>query len=967
MISPRMPLQLSGVAMGLLLIVLVSMAVVPLAGSDDEPIRGAVTRSDETGTDNELVELEIGSDELKGPKGPAAESDRPTTKNETPDASTPGMSKAKVFRGDGNKSKKSSTSGTDRGMLPPGGPGNGRDRGMAPPGGGGRMGMGKQMGMSRTQKLYLEGGNVILKQSDDGTTLWGYSEKLGKWTRLTIRKGNDLLMPIVGVTVGVFYDEERVYAYSASTGRWGELKTTAVPTVAFHKVTVQDQDRVYIFSDVSGRWASNTDAADNQPAGSPPGVTIDSDTSSDAARPNSFVDAAGRMIELGDFDSEGRLDVIFHPAAGEPPGTNTNFGIFGHIETVTPESAGKMNAADLLESYQARYRESEREATKAAAEYRIMRQRQGAIHSLTVSLQSILARRVQESFELRQQAQRLEAEILRRRLHRVDQRLDDRERLKDQIIQHRLEELQNSSVRWEAEPDDQARRREQPARSRFESPARIDLITPFVGRGRWAVDVGVVSNVTDDGWIKLSPKETSGIRVGDELEVNRPDLMRNDGTRQRRRFAHVFVVKAEPEVAFARIVESTRVLLNNKYVWDPTLTGDSVARPDAVADKKALIKNKALVDLQGQWLCVSQNDENRETPSAVLEELRRTLFITGDRMRLVYLSDGDLSMARRFTVDANHVPHHLDFAVTDDKPQKQFRNTGIYQIDGHTLRICLGKTRPTEFKAGPDVYFCTYELQTSPQQASPPATPPDSPEGAGVNPLSGPVIDVVTVRELLADTIPLEFAVLDPPEQDPPFDTKVRRQQAVCLRGVFPWPELAARLAASVKNYPYQKPTEVVDIRDFKIERQESIGTPSTWDNIPWNDYAVSKSLDVLQSCEKIDNDLIQEAERSVAITCPLPHLLQGIWDERVLHPRLKENGLPPAPLRTSTDDERARAAVKGDTARYVLFRFLDFDTTAGRSYRYRVKLEFEGPLTPDLDEGPWSEPSTVAVVVSSP
>jgi hypothetical protein len=158
---------------------------------------------------------------------------------------------------------------------------------------------------------------------------------------------------------------------------------------------------------------------------------------------------------------------------------------------------------------------------------------------------------------------------------------------------------------------------------------------------------------------------------------------------------------------------------------------------------------------------------------------------------------------------------------------------------------------------------------------------PTSPEGSDVNQLSRPVINGVTVRELQADSILLEFVVLDPPEQDPPFDSKIRRQQAVCLRGVFPWQEQAARLATLVKNNPDRKPADALDIRDFKIERQEASGTPSTWNEIPWRAYPVGQSVDVLRSCEEFDRGLIQESERSAAITSPLPHLRNGASPNR--------------------------------------------------------------------------------------
>src|SRR5437899_2135244 len=111
MISYKTPLRLSGVAMGLLLLVQVSMSVVPLAGSDDEPQRGVVTRTDKNGSKSDLVEIELGSDESKSkaPQDSAAESDSPATKDESSDSPMPRTKKSvkSSKSGAGSKSKDS--------------------------------------------------------------------------------------------------------------------------------------------------------------------------------------------------------------------------------------------------------------------------------------------------------------------------------------------------------------------------------------------------------------------------------------------------------------------------------------------------------------------------------------------------------------------------------------------------------------------------------------------------------------------------------------------------------------------------------------------------------------------------------------------------------------------------------------------------------------------------------------------
>ena len=791
------------------------------------------------------------------------------------------------------------------------------------PGGPGSMGPGMGANPPRSFKLYAEGGHVILKQSDGGDVLWGYSETLGKWTRLAIPPGKDLLAPLIGDTVGVFWGEDRVYAYSSATGRWGELATTASPVVSFRKVTVRDHDKVSVFSDVTGRWSSTSDAVEGDETPELPRVS-DMNNLPVTVQPNPLVDAAGRGVVFGDFDNDGRLDLFV---------------------TGTSE---KLKSADLLESLQAQYREAERQTVQAAAEYRQTRQRLGDKDPKTRELRAGLARLVQESFDRRQQTHRLEAEILRRRLQRVDERLSDRERLKTQIIQHRLEELQNTNVRWDDEAGDQAKTRNQPALRQSARSARTDTISEFA---EWPLlnleTIGVISDVAADGSIEISPRDISGIRVGDELiACHLPERIG---------FARLFVVKAGPESAVARMVESIRQVQNDKYVWAPVGKGIGVARPKETAEKDEDIS--ALEHFQGQWRCVGQNDNGRETPPNELRQSQRTLFITGNRFRLADLNDGKVFKGRRLAIDSE--PGQVDFLVDERSPQDDDRRMGIWHMDGQTLRICCGKEYPTEFKSGPAVLLMTFERVIAPRHnddvsGPPPNSPSGPPADAGTNLSSPDFMQRITVRELAADSIPLEFAVLDPRDQREKPYAKVMQQRAVCLRGVVPlkaWQDQVARLADLSRVNGQRLAGDALDIRDFKVERQEASQTLPTWQEIPWDVYPVSQSVDVLKTCEGFHPDTIPESEQSAALTSPLPLLRRGAWDERVLHPRLAQ----------------ARSPGSDQFSPCVLFRFFDFRAVGGRSYRYRVKLAIEGPAQGELREGPWSEPSTVAVVEKSP
>jgi len=661
--------------------------------------------------------------------------------------------------------------------------------GMRPMGGGrSAMGMGSRE-VPRAAKLYVEGVSIILKQSETGDTLWGYSEKLGKWSKLAIPKGPDLLTPVVGANVGVFLGGGRIYAFSGSTGRWAELKTAAMPTVAASKITVTDGDQVFIFSDVHGRWSSNAEAYDDQPATADPSDPENFKTSS------LLVDETGRQIEMGDFDSDGRLDVIVHPTPGRRR-TIKYYDNNGRLDRTVPESSKKMSAADLLAAFQELSQESERRTIQAGEEYREALRLGGEKGPRTIELRSTLAKLVTESFDRRQQAQRLEAEILRRRLRRVDERLTERERLKSQIIQHRLEELQNTNVRWDAETGNQTKDHAKSKPLAEKKPPQ-SKIREFVARGTSSANVGIVSDVSDDGWIELSPAKVFGIRAGDELEVvihePVPDGMLSHS------FARVVVLEAQPETARARLVESTRTLIDGKFGWQPVVKGNTVSRPIETAE--------------------------------------------------------------------------------DDKQ-------------------------------------------------------PRGSEGVG------------TVRDLRADGIRPHFVVREPDESAGQSVMRLRSEPVVCVRGFLPRDELLQDPNAVARHTRNRQRPGTVELSDFQIERQQAAGTPATWDDVPWNACSIANSINVLSSCEDFDTYAGPEMISSEALTSPLPHLSDGAWDDRVLHPKPMNAGKGPVPD--------------------VLFRFLDFDVKAGQSYRYRVKLLYTASKTADVQPGPWSEPSTVVRVTDN-
>jgi hypothetical protein len=234
------------------------------------------------------------------------------------------------------------------------------------------------------------------------------------------------------------------------------------------------------------------------------------------------------------------------------------------------------------------------------------------------------------------------------------------------------------------------------------------------------------------------------------------------------------------------------------------------------------------------------------------------------------------------------------------------------------------------------------------------------------------LLEWLPVLELRANDLSIDIGVLDFDNDGLEAIRKVVRRPVVCLSGAFPQMEQVEKLRAVLDPDSTVNADEVLSVVDFKLERQESRGLPASWDELPWHPHSQDQSIEVLGTVDDNDIDVIQPAEMSYVFTSPLPALDEGTWDERVSHPRLKENRLPA---------ERDRAKVSGGAAkrqevvRYLLFRYFDFTVTPGQAYRYRVKMVFEVPskfgqdieFLRNVQGGPWSEPSSVALLGADP
>jgi uncharacterized protein (TIGR03067 family) len=114
----------------------------------------------------------------------------------------------------------------------------------------------------------------------------------------------------------------------------------------------------------------------------------------------------------------------------------------------------------------------------------------------------------------------------------------------------------------------------------------------------------------------------------------------------------------------------------------------------AADDAKADAVKKELAKLQGTWQLVSAETDGKKDPEEQVKKIR--VVIKGSQ-HSVYFGDKAVVENVRFDLDPTKKPKTTDDTLEDGRVIR-----GIYELDGDTLRSCvggIGKQRPTEFTA----------------------------------------------------------------------------------------------------------------------------------------------------------------------------------------------------------------------------------------------------------------------------
>jgi uncharacterized protein (TIGR03067 family) len=116
--------------------------------------------------------------------------------------------------------------------------------------------------------------------------------------------------------------------------------------------------------------------------------------------------------------------------------------------------------------------------------------------------------------------------------------------------------------------------------------------------------------------------------------------------------------------------------------------------------------------LEGTWLCTSSEMGGKKFPADVLEKIRMTLEIRGDKYKLSIM--GRAQEEGTFKTDPKKDPKTIDLMVTSGQ-DKSKTHLGIYRLDGDTLSVSLSRPgaeeRPSAFRSEQGSYVKVYVLK----------------------------------------------------------------------------------------------------------------------------------------------------------------------------------------------------------------------------------------------------------------
>jgi polysaccharide biosynthesis/export protein len=239
---------------------------------------------------------------------------------------------------------------------------------------------------------YIAAGDLMVSWSENGDAVWGFSKRLGIWKKQVIDPAaKEPLMPIAGSNVACVQVGRRFYGYSSEKGWWNVLELPPDMDLA-EAVPVVEKDLVLL-------------------TGGDSIYTYASSTGRWSSRDGGIAESAEKVLDA-------------------PPSMPGNIvGLRADYSQFEEEAAGLIK---MLNDHPDRS-----QVTDVDPEFR-----------------ANLTKVVRNAFEARQELQRAELVAFRLRLDALQKKIDDRERMQDEIVKRRVAELLNPNLKWESTVDE---------------------------------------------------------------------------------------------------------------------------------------------------------------------------------------------------------------------------------------------------------------------------------------------------------------------------------------------------------------------------------------------------------------------------------------------------------------------------------------------------------------------------------
>ena len=301
----------------------------------------------------------------------------------------------------------------------------------------------------------VQGGSIMITWSENNDELRGFSNTLGEWEILKIAK-QDSIIPIVAGDVAAVRIGDSIAAFSGVKGWWDVIPlsndSAAQPIVSNDLVQIENNGHLYTFAAAKGRWTSPTD-------------TELQSASSELRLQNGFkLQQSQRLDEwfnsLPRYKARGivfnfppllRAHVSIHTArrswlkeaedklnelAAQPEPTTSSEALANSSSGSDDAPGLECRIASLREELLSLDRDVNPDAEDADQDAKTREARRQALRKL-----------VEKTFDLRQELQRLEAQRMKLRLKSIAENLDARDKNREEIIQHRVNEMLDSTGR----------------------------------------------------------------------------------------------------------------------------------------------------------------------------------------------------------------------------------------------------------------------------------------------------------------------------------------------------------------------------------------------------------------------------------------------------------------------------------------------------------------------------------------